>query len=268
MTVAYHLRCCHRKWAMEKLESFLKRLLNNVNHEGCLIKKGQIVYASDPFFHSLDLSDIREPLEAGGGVEREWTHRRKEALYTLKLITFDDVYSVILLKKIDEFNLAVDSLTGLLHRATFEKLPHQLLEEARVQNRVLAFLFLDLDGFKAVNDNWGHESGDLVLKESAERILKVIREDDFCFRIGGDEFVVILTSIKDRMHSCLVARRLIASISKPVDITPAQQVQIGVSIGIASYPLDGSKVEELTQRADEAMYKAKKLGKNNYQLYR
>jgi diguanylate cyclase (GGDEF)-like protein len=126
---------------------------------------------------------------------------------------------------------------------------------------------MDLDGFKSVNDTWGHESGDLVLKKCSERMLEVVRDNDFCFRFGGDEFVIILTEIKDKMHACLVARRLISSISDLIPLNQTTNLKVGASIGIANYPSDGVMAEELVNKADEAMYQAKRMGKNNYRIY-
>jgi diguanylate cyclase (GGDEF)-like protein len=143
----------------------------------------------------------------------------------------------------------------------------KIIEEAKIVNKIIGFMFLDLDGFKAVNDTFGHDSGDLVLQETARRISNIIRNNDICIRLGGDEFLVLLTEIKDKMHSCLVARRLISAISQPINLDIGSNIIIGVSIGIASYPSDGVSVEELMNKSDEAMYKAKKIGKNNYQLY-
>jgi len=128
-----------------------------------------------------------------------------------------------------------------------------VIDDARSRDQVLALLFVDLDGFKIVNDTWGHESGDVVLKETAARMTRTVRNNDICFRMGGDEFVIILSTINDRMHSCLVSRRLISAISEPIVLPSGNQAKVGASIGIATFPADGSEIEELLHRADEAM---------------
>ena len=252
---------------MDKLESYLKKIVDSLPHEGCLLKNGEILFANTLFSRSIDKDELFRFLERGDDSQIQLPYRSKDTLYSIKPIHLDEVYTLIFLSEASHVALVTDPLTGVLHRECFDRLSHQLVQEAVFLNRVLAFLFIDLDGFKGVNDTWGHENGDLVLKKTAERVSRVIRDKDFCFRVGGDEFVLILTEIRDRMHSCLVARRLISAVSAPIDINHEQQVAIGASIGIATCPSDGSKADELTHKADEAMYKAKKLGRNNYQLY-
>jgi diguanylate cyclase len=127
-------------------------------------------------------------------------------------------------------------------------------------------MFLDLDGFKRVNDSWGHDEGDLVLRKTSERIAYTIRQSDQAFRIGGDEFVVILTDVRERVHSCLSARKLLAAIGQPILLGTGEEITVGASIGISTYPVDGQSIDELTNKADEAMYRAKKAGRNNYRL--
>lgn len=254
-------------FSKDQLELFLKQFLEATDQEGSIIKNDQILYATDFFLKAVDFSRLMGQLKREAASEREWTYRSETVFCKVKQIIFNPEYSLILLSKIKESDLIADPLTGLLNRRCFDSLSRILLNEAATLNRVLAFLFVDLDEFKAVNDTFGHESGDLVLKTTADRISSIIRADDFCFRIGGDEFVAILTTVKDKMHSCLVARRLIHAVSQPIALDSENNAGIGASIGIASYPADGYDVETLTNKADEAMYRAKKLGKNNYQLY-
>ncbi len=137
---------------------------------------------------------------------------------------------------------------------------------ARRNNNAAAVLFLDLDGFKTVNDTLGHEAGDKLLIEIANRLKSCIRETDTVSRIGGDEFLIILTDLQSRTGVSRIAEHVITSISKPVTIS-SNQVAVGVSIGIACFPEDGDGVEELINKSDKAMYRIKKSGKNGFTFY-
>ncbi len=254
-------------FSQAQLESFLKQFLDAVDQEGGIIKNHEILYATDYFKNDIDYNELMNLFQGDDGREQDVTYRSRRVFCKARRIELEEPYRLILLSKIEESDLVPDPLTGVLNRECFDSLSGLLLKEAETLNKVLGFLFIDLDEFKAVNDTWGHESGDVVLKTTAERISGIIRDDDFCFRIGGDEFVVVLTSVRDKMHSCLVARRLIHAISKPIAVHSGNHAKIGASIGIATYPADGSEVDTLTHKADEAMYRAKKLGKNNYQMH-
>jgi diguanylate cyclase (GGDEF)-like protein len=124
-------------------------------------------------------------------------------------------------------------------------------------------MFLDLDGFKDINDQHGHEFGDLVLKATAERIRDEIRETDTVARIGGDEFVIILSSLPESDIADRIAASVIKRIAQPVQIQ-STEVTISASIGISLYPENGITAEELIRSADKAMYKVKRQGKNSF----
>jgi diguanylate cyclase (GGDEF)-like protein/PAS domain S-box-containing protein len=156
-----------------------------------------------------------------------------------------------------------DALTGLPSlRLCKDRLNHSLAE-ARRNRQMSAVMFLDLDGFKAINDEHGHEFGDLVLKVTADRIRDGIRETDTVARIGGDEFVVILSSLPDIAIVERIASGLIRQIALNIHIE-AIEVAISASIGIAFYPDNGATAEDLIREADKAMYRIKHQGKNNY----
>ncbi len=123
----------------------------------------------------------------------------------------------------------------------------------------LALLFLDLDRFKAVNDNYGHEVGDQLLVAVAERLKDCIREADTLARQGGDEFVILLNDVDKRRDAGKVAEHLIDALQAPF-LVEGKECSIGVSIGIAIYPDDGNTPEELARKADAAMYRAKESG--------
>jgi len=158
-----------------------------------------------------------------------------------------------------------DLLTGLPNRAFSQELFSDLLaapcpEEASRKSKLTVFC-LDLDGFKAVNDGFGHAAGDAVLVAVANRLRTSVRDGDFVCRLGGDEFVVLLPNI-DPDQAADAARRIIVQVSEPFDVAP--EARIGVSIGIASAPWDGNSADELLSAADRAMYAAKRRGKGGF----
>jgi diguanylate cyclase (GGDEF)-like protein len=159
-----------------------------------------------------------------------------------------------------------DELTGLPNRSMFnQRLSHALIQ-ARRNDKPLAILFIDLDRFKNINDTLGHEAGDLVLKEVAQRLLGCLREGDTVGRLGGDEFVVLIEELPEPMHVAAVAQKILAAVVKPF-VVGAQEFNITASIGISTYPDDGEDMQGLLKNADISMYRAKEQGKNNYQFY-
>lgn len=156
-----------------------------------------------------------------------------------------------------------DALTGLPSLRLCKDRLDQSLAEARRNHQKSAVMFLDLDGFKEINDRHGHEFGDRVLKTCAERITAEIRETDTVARIGGDEFVIILSSLPESQIARRVASSLIEGISMPLCIDDID-VRVSASIGIALYPQDGVTAEELIRSADKAMYRIKHAGKNSF----
>ena len=160
-----------------------------------------------------------------------------------------------------------DAMTGLPTIRLFkENLALELLTADRT-NAKIALLFVDLDGFKAVNDTHGHDAGDAVLKEVGRRLSAILRKSDRVARIGGDEFVLMQSGISESTDSSVVAERIIRSLNEPIVIGDAI-AKIGVSIGIAIYPDDGASAEQLMKAADESMYEVKRSGKNSFQFFR
>ncbi len=156
-----------------------------------------------------------------------------------------------------------DALTGLPSlRLCKDRLERSLIESRRSQ-QMTAVLFVDLDGFKAVNDTYGHEYGDIVLKVTADRIKAEIRETDTVARIGGDEFIVIMSRLPDSGIVQRIASNLIEQISQLIQLNQ-KEVRVGASLGIALYPEDGTTAEELIRQADRAMYHVKNSGKSNF----
>ncbi len=164
------------------------------------------------------------------------------------------------------FHANHDPLTGLANRARFlEKLYEALLNADR-DDSGCAVLLLDLDRFKAVNDTLGHHAGDQLLRLVAERLLKCVRETDTVARIGGDEFVFILTRLRSQAAAELVAENILRELAQSCDID-GHAVNTGASVGIAFYPQDGSEAGDLLQKADLAMYRAKATGRNRFRVF-
>jgi diguanylate cyclase (GGDEF)-like protein/PAS domain S-box-containing protein len=156
-----------------------------------------------------------------------------------------------------------DALTGLPSLRLCKDRLDQSLAEARRNRQTSAVMFLDLDGFKQINDRYGHEFGDRVLRETAERITAEIRETDTVARIGGDEFVIILSSLPENNIANRIARSLVESIARPIDVDSVE-IAVSASIGISLYPENGVTAEELIRSADKAMYRIKRAGKNSF----
>ncbi|HTZ17801.1 MAG TPA: diguanylate cyclase, partial [Dissulfurispiraceae bacterium] len=159
-----------------------------------------------------------------------------------------------------------DPLTGLPNRGMFLDRLHQALAFAHREERSVCLVFLDLDNFKDVNDTYGHDFGDKLLKQVADRLNDTMRESDTLARLGGDEFVVILTSITNHESTANAAQRILSTFSKPFLIDD-KKIFCSVSIGIAVYPDDGMDTESLLKCADTAMYHAKEEGKSQYRFF-
>lgn len=157
-----------------------------------------------------------------------------------------------------------DSLTGLSNRSLFyDRLMIAVANATRYQSQ-MAVMFLDLDGFKEINDTYGHDTGDDVLKAVAEQLKTVMRKGDTVARMGGDEFTLIVPEFEDVTDVELVAEKILKSLRQPLT---KKALLVTPSIGIAFYPQHGTNHEALLSHADKAMYQAKKQGKNNYQIY-
>ncbi|MGL5063050.1 MAG: CHASE2 domain-containing protein [Microcoleus sp.] len=159
-----------------------------------------------------------------------------------------------------------DALTGLPNRQMFYERLNQSLEKASQNDELVALLFLDLDGFKLINDTLGHNAGDLLLKAVADRLKKCLRLSDTISRLGGDEFTVILPAIPGKSEAAKVAEKIRDAIVQPFELEK-HTVSVTTSIGISLYPLDAKESEFLIKNADFAMYCAKDSGKNQYHFY-
>jgi diguanylate cyclase (GGDEF)-like protein/PAS domain S-box-containing protein len=164
-----------------------------------------------------------------------------------------------------EFHAYHDPLTGLPNRTLLTQRLPLLLSQSRWSSRGLAVMFLDLDGFKQVNDALGHAVGDRLLQEVAARLRECVREDDLVARVGGDEFVLVLPRV-DSEGSVRIARQVLARLQETARLE-GHEVSVTTSLGIALFPRDGDDAETLVRKADRAMYRAKEAGKNRYRLW-
>ena len=159
-----------------------------------------------------------------------------------------------------------DYLTDLPNRALFLSTLEHSIRLARRNNFKVSVLFLDLDGFKQINDTLGHDAGDLLLREVSKRLRHIIRESDTVARVGGDEFTFVLNNTESNEGVALVADKIVAALSEPFDLKD-RQCHIGGSIGISIFPDDAGDLGQLVSQADEAMYLAKQSGKNTHRFY-
>ncbi|RAK19419.1 diguanylate cyclase (GGDEF)-like protein [Anoxybacillus vitaminiphilus] len=168
-------------------------------------------------------------------------------------------------KRKELYDLAFyDPLTHLPNRRLFNKYADEILHYSKEANTVFSIMFLDLDGFKEVNDTLGHEAGDLLLKTVSQRLKKCVRANDIVARIAGDEFIILLPGISHE-QAVKIAERVIETLQAPI-VIGNNSVSVTTSIGISSYPLDGNEIKMLVKKADIAMYQAKRSGKNNYRI--
>jgi two-component system cell cycle response regulator len=158
-----------------------------------------------------------------------------------------------------------DSLTGLANRQLLADRVSQAITHAQRNMNEMALLYIDLDGFKQINDTFGHDGGDLVLKLAASRLVATVRHEDTVARLGGDEFVIVLWHINSADGAALAAEKMIQTLSQPYSIHE-HTVSITASIGVSIYSVHGRDAETLSKSADLALYDAKHAGRNNYRI--
>ncbi len=155
-----------------------------------------------------------------------------------------------------------DPLTGLANRRGVL----QKMDAAFKRQQPLALLYIDLDKFKPVNDTYGHEAGDAVLRKVAELFTSCVRDEDTVARLGGDEFIIVLYGLTEKNMVEERVKKIMELINEPIWLNDLR-IKLGASIGITMAPTDGATVEALLQAADETMYAVKKAGRNNYRFY-
>ena len=159
-----------------------------------------------------------------------------------------------------------DALTGLPNRVLFNDRVEQGMKKAKRNRTKLAVFFIDLDHFKEINDSLGHMVGDEVLKVVTKRLDGIIRKEDTLARMGGDEFTIAIEGLSQIQDVTLLAQKILKALDDPITIDE-NKLHISSSIGISFYPEDGNNIHDLLKYADTAMYKAKDMGRNNFQLY-
>ncbi|MBA1432018.1 MAG: GGDEF domain-containing protein [Epsilonproteobacteria bacterium] len=159
-----------------------------------------------------------------------------------------------------------DELTDLPNRALFNDRLAVAMKKADRNKSALGVFFLDIDYFKQINDQYGHDVGDAILKRFAQRLRECLRGADTLARIGGDEFMIILEENKELTTSKTVAQKIIDAMQQPIEIGESK-LMISTSIGIAIYPNDAENAEDLIKKADMAMYAAKEAGRSQFQFY-
>jgi diguanylate cyclase (GGDEF)-like protein/PAS domain S-box-containing protein len=178
-----------------------------------------------------------------------------------------DITEIALARKHIASLAYTDPLTGLANRTSLVPALDQAVQRARRRNSKLAVVFLDLDGFKEINDAYGHDAGDALLVELAARLRDNLRASDLIARLGGDEFLVVLEEVQDPEPVEVVARKLLAETVRPYTL-PGARASVTASIGISIFPDDAADATALMKHADIAMYAAKQAGKNTCRFYR
>lgn len=203
-----------------------------------------------------------------------WITGRGKALFAedgtpLRFIGFNtDVTKEVEHQQELDFASKHDPLTGLANRFLLNEFLQQALYHSQRLNSLVAVVYLDLDGFKNINDTQGHEAGDLVLKETTFRMQRILRKEDVLARLGGDEFVIIISDFKHEEEILPLLNRLLKDIKQPIKYDSVHELILTASIGVTFYPQEaevGSEV--LIRQADQAMYEAKKKGKNQHAFF-
>lgn len=225
--------------ALEHIQHIIRTGENcegEVSHKDDLGNEHFFKYKFEPIF------DDHGKLEAIAGVSREITEQK-------------------LSEKQIWYNANYDLLTGLANRLMFNDKLTQAIKDSKRSGESIALLFIDLDGFKKVNDTLGHVEADFLLKQAAKRINSCVRETDTASRIGGDEFTVILNSVQDAKQAKMVAEKLLSELRKPFKLNK-NTFRLTASIGITMSPQDGLTPDVLLKNADQAMYASKKSGRD------
>jgi diguanylate cyclase (GGDEF)-like protein/PAS domain S-box-containing protein len=234
-----------------------------------------------PPYEMERVAELMEKLHRAGSLQFERTHIRKDgSLMPVEVssilleqdgrLVYQSIVRDITQRKATEKELQrlakYDSLTGVANRVMFIDRVSHAIDLARRSQKGLAVIFIDLDGFKAVNDAFGHKHGDTLLQIIAQRISESVRKSDTVARLGGDEFAVLLEGISKSEDAAPIVEKIIASVAQPFSFRSAEAF-ITSSVGVSFFPIDGSDPDMLIQNADRAMYQSKAEEKNNYRFF-
>ena len=245
--------------------------------------KGRHPTFLDVVTDSASLSEVLETIHRTGRWDQEqWGYRKSGEEFAKKLsilgVAADDgvitqyvaVFADVTQRKYDEerirYQANYDGLTGLPNRSLFMDRLRQSLRQAERLGQRVGLMYIDLDGFKLVNDTLGHQVGDDLLKEAARRLLSCVRHGDTVARLGGDEFSIILPDPGENGFAPAIAQRMIEALEQPFLLSD-REAFISASIGITVFPEDAADAQSLLKNADAAMYRAKERGKANFHFY-
>lgn len=230
----------------DQVQQLLAGVIDEINFEKRYLRKdGKIVWGNVQA--SLARDEANQPLYFVTAIQDITEHKRAEQQVS--------------------FMAYHDKLTGLPNRALFFDRLSQAMSQARRTHKHVALLYLDLDGFKPVNDLYGHEAGDVVLKMVAQRLLACVRAVDTVARLGGDEFAVVVGELDTPAEIERVAEKILLAFDQTMALLDGQECKVGVSIGISVFPDNGDEMDSLVAAADAAMYESKHHGKNSYTYF-
>jgi diguanylate cyclase (GGDEF)-like protein len=232
--------------------------------------KLSIIYSGQQgiFRHAMEAGFYEDEIiaQAATSEEKTWIHRRLVRSGMGLAVTLRDITESKLHEQTLRKIANTDALTGLPNRHWLLANLPQWLATAQAEGSLLAVLYIDLDGFKNINDSLGHSAGDSLLKEVAIRLQSLMRESALIARLGGDEFTIVLKQVSTKQEVEQVAARITQAFRKPFEIS-GRKSTFGTSVGISLFPQDGDSQEVLLQKADIAMYAAKEDGKGRYRFY-
>jgi len=235
------------------------------------------IHAEDREFVHNSISSMLAGIPQQSADFRLLTHDNKEIIVHQEMELADDSDSVVVgtvqditRQRASEQRIRqlayFDELTGIASRAYFYQHTGNLIKGAQRRSERFSLLYLDLDGFKDINDSLGHDVGDELLKIIARRLQQVLRDSDFVARLGGDEFCILVDNVKDQYDAADVSERCLKEINKPISLGQ-HKICPRCSIGIAYFPEDGRDLQALLKAADSAMYAAKEEGRHRYSFY-
>lgn len=257
--IGNYLKRLGNDYAPEEYE--IQVLLKNLEKRIAIINVGKIVF-NERVALIVTLKDITERKMMEEEI-RKHRHHLEELVQERTCKLNEEILEREKAQKLLEEMVTHDYLTGLPNRKSFTETLEHAITLAKYNKTLISILFIDLDGFKKINDTLGHDKGDMTLKIVAERLRCAVRASDTVFRLGGDEFTVIMENVEDSTMISLICQRIIDSLGKAIDLVE-NEINITASIGISIFPSDSDNSDILVKKADDAMYIAKKSGKNRY----